>query len=99
MRVLKTSIPRCRDGVFDFSKNIKFRKISLTPLMQIHCRLYNLQHEVEVPGEDTRAVDPVDGDDLHRGEGEDEDGAPVVVHHLQHDLPARRHVEQPDPVT
>ena len=57
-----------------------------------------VQHEVEVPGEGAGPVDPVDGDDLHRGEGEDEDGAPVVVHHLQHHLPTGGDIEQPDTI-
>ena len=67
--------------------------------MQPIVSIDNLEHEVKVPCEDARAVDPVDGYDLHGGEGEDSDGAAVVVHHLEHDLAARRHVEQPDPVT
>ena len=56
------------------------------------------QHEVEVSGDLVSAVDPVDGDHLHRDEGEDEHGASVVVHHLQHDLPSWRHVEQTNPI-
>ena len=55
--------------------------------------------EVEVSGQGARPIDPVDGDDLHRGEGEDEDGATVVVHHLQHDLTPGCHIEQPDTIT
>ena len=58
----------------------------------VHTELHP-EHEVEVSGELVRAVDPVDGDHLHRDEGEDKDGAAVVVHHLQHDLTSWRHIE------
>ena len=59
----------------------------------------HVEHEVEVSSDLIGSIDPSNGHDLHSSQGQDEDGSSVIVHHLQHYLAARRHIEQTNAIT
>ena len=79
-------------SLMEKSTNLQWRLFLKPSLSQSVSQKVN--NKVHLHSYEARPIDPIESDDLAGGEGQDEDGAAVVVDHLEHDLTPGSHIEE-----